>query len=123
LTDFSGFRSGPVDADLYNGHPTWFNIFEIMLKMPLLSELDLSVLCQDYDIARNQPRAKGVSYEDEVPTTPGNTWIVAYGDEIDVKLGPAIEQSAYVGKQIDIINTRSGRDLLKEWKVWFPETD
>jgi hypothetical protein len=23
LTDFSGFRSGPVDADLYNRHPTW----------------------------------------------------------------------------------------------------
>jgi hypothetical protein len=40
----AGFVSGP-DADLYAGHPTWFHILEIMLKIPQLSELDLSFLC------------------------------------------------------------------------------
>jgi hypothetical protein len=120
LTDFPGWAD---NADLYSGHPTWFNVFDIMLKMPLLSELDLSVLRQDYDITGNQPRAEGVSYEDEVPKTLSNTWVVAYGDEIGLKLGPAIAQSVYVGNKTDIIKTRCGRELFKEWKVWFPETD
>jgi hypothetical protein len=49
--------------------------------------------------------------------------MVAYGDEIGAKLGSAIAQSVYVGNKTDIIKTRCGRELLKECKVWFPETD
>jgi hypothetical protein len=92
-------------------------------RLPLLLELDLSVLRQDYDITGNHPRPEGVPYEDEVPIVPGSISMVAYGDEIGVKLGSAIAQSVYVGNKTDIIKTRCGRELRKEWKVWFPETD
>jgi hypothetical protein len=40
LTYFSGVVSGPVDMDLYAGHPTWFNVFGIMRKMPPLLQRD-----------------------------------------------------------------------------------
>jgi hypothetical protein len=44
-------------------------------------------------------------------------------NEIDVKLGLAIDQSGYVGNKVDVVSVLFKPDILKQWKVWFPETE
>jgi hypothetical protein len=59
--------------------PNWFNIFEIMLKMPRLMAAQIAGLAQDYNSAGRT--------EHNDPAAPGSTCLDAYGSEISVKLG------------------------------------
>jgi hypothetical protein len=114
--------SAQADADLYAGYLTWCNVFEILLKMPRFSELGLSTLEQN--CVGDQPPATDASYEDDIPTVPGTTSMVAHGGKIAVKLGHAIEQPTFVEEKVvmpaQYAQFRSNG--LEKFKVWFPAT-
>jgi hypothetical protein len=114
--------SAQADADLCAGYPTWCNVFEILLKMPRFSELGLSTLKQNY--VGDQPPATDALYEDDIPTVPGTTSIVAHGGKIAVKLGHVIERPTFVEEKA-VMPAQYAQfrfNGLDKFKVWFPAT-